>query len=216
MIVLIAFCGALLNSQRSVLPRQRWSSCFSCSLSWVLTFCRLHNRTITIFPLLKDHYATTCPDNSVKNKTTCPSQSISFLKCKLDNTKTSNEFLMLVLSSLRVLFSFFSHVRLLSGLRIQLMCQCFSNRHNVIACAIIFTPKTLDYVWVCKFYFVERGLLRILSCLFSVVWFVCYLCNQAEDAKAQGSGWLPNIVGICYIDTSAVRICQATVGWPCC
>lgn len=47
-------------------------------------------------------------------------------------------------------------------------------------------------------------------------WCVCSLCNQAEDVRGPGSGWLPNIAGICHFDTSAVRIGQAAACWPCC
>lgn len=43
------------------------------------------------------------------------------------------------------------------------------------------------------------GLFGILPSSPSVIWLVCYLCNQAEDMRGQGNGRHPNITSICHL-----------------
>ncbi len=128
-----------------------------------------------------------------------------------------NELLLWVSNSLRAIyfmFSFLFRVRLLSDLSIH-VCVLAT---DTMALWLWFSLNTF---WVCDelkcalLYCRMGGLIRILSSS-SVICLVCNLCNQAEDVRGQGGGWLPHITSICHIDTSAVRICQATVDWPRC
>lgn len=114
-------------------------------------------------------------------------------------------------------FPFFLPERLLSDLSSQSLCL-FSQQillllfHGHIKALIVFgytwLIQCLRWIKMCS----GGGLIRILA----VIGLVCYLCNQAEDVRGRGGGWLPNITDICHIDTSAVRICQTVVSWPCC
>ena len=155
-----------------------------------------------------------------RSKPTC-NFSFPFLKCNFSNTVS-------LFCGFQVPWELFLcrwqcfHCFFLSGCypiwALSFMCLCFSNRYSVAVAwvrRLWFSLQTRLSLSLCST-LVRGGLIVILPSSSSATGLVCYLCNQAEDVRRQARGRLPNITGICHIDTSAVRICQAALDWPCC